>query len=267
MRNVVEAIVLGLFVNLSICYADPLIIAHRGASKDAPENTIPAFELAWQQGADAIEGDFHFTKDGEIVCIHDKNTLKVSGKDIEVRKSTLAVLRQLEVGRYHSDAYEGTTIPTIAEVFATIPSGKKFYIEIKSSPAIVPKLIEEIEKSGLSESQITVISFKENVIRALKVKAPQYKAYWLSGFKKASSGELKPSAKKILRTLKKTRADGFSSSKTGISDSVIKEVKARGYEYHVWTIDDGDTAKQLVEWGAQSITTNVPGEMRKMLFE
>lgn len=53
--------------------AESLIVAHRGASEDAPENTLPAFELAWEQGADAIEGDFHLTADGHVICLHDKD--------------------------------------------------------------------------------------------------------------------------------------------------------------------------------------------------
>ena len=267
MRNVVKISILGLIASFRVCFADPLIVAHRGASKDAPENTIPAFELAWKQGADAIEGDFHLSRDGEIICIHDKDTRKTSGQNLKVRKSTLYELRQLDVGKYHSAGYAGTRVPTLAEVFQTVPQGKKFYIEIKSGPKLVPKLIEEIAKSGLDEDQIVVISFKENVIRALKARAPQYKAMWLSGFKESDSGKKTPSLNRILKTLKRIQADGFSSSKSGIELSIIKEVKASGYEYHVWTIDDGDTAKQLLEWGAQSITTNIPGEMREMLFE
>ena len=267
MRSTTEVFVCGLVANINVCFADPLIVAHRGASKDAPENTIPAFELAWKQGADAIEGDFHLSKDGEIVSIHDRDTGKTSDRNLIVRKSTLDELRQLDVGKYHSVGYAGTRMPTLAEVFQTVPQGKKFYIEIKSEPKIIPRLVEEIAKSGLDENQIVVISFKEKVIRALKARAPQYKAMWLSGFKEAASGKKTPSLNRILKTLKKIRADGFSSSKSGIEQSIIKGVKASGYEYHVWTIDDGDTAKQLVEWGAQSITTNIPGEMREMLFE
>ena len=63
----------------SLHAAEPFLVAHRGASHDAPENTLPAFELAWKQGADAIEGDFHLTKDGKIVCLHDYDTKRVSG--------------------------------------------------------------------------------------------------------------------------------------------------------------------------------------------
>ena len=67
---------------------EPLIVAHRGASRDAPSNTIPAFQLAWKQGADAIEGDFHLSKDGEIVCFHDADTKRVAGTQLVVRQST-----------------------------------------------------------------------------------------------------------------------------------------------------------------------------------
>lgn len=74
--------------------AEPFIVAHRGASHDAPENTLAAFELAWEQGADAIEGDFHLTQDGHIVCLHDKDTKRTAGKKLVVGKSSLEELRK-----------------------------------------------------------------------------------------------------------------------------------------------------------------------------
>ena len=74
----------------SLSFAKPLIVAHRGASFEAPENTLPAFNLAWEQGADAIEGDFLLTKDGHIVCIHDRTTKRFCEEDLEVAKSTPA---------------------------------------------------------------------------------------------------------------------------------------------------------------------------------
>jgi glycerophosphoryl diester phosphodiesterase len=81
-------------------FAEPFIVAHRGASADAPENTLPAFELAWKQGADAIEGDFHLTRDGKIVCIHDYDTQRVSGSKRVVKDSTLDELRALDAGAW-----------------------------------------------------------------------------------------------------------------------------------------------------------------------
>lgn len=245
--------------------ANPLIVAHRGASKDAPENTIPAFELAWKQNADAIEGDFHLTSDGHIVCIHNYDTEKYTGQKLVVQATSLEKLRTLDVGSYHNSRFEGAVIPTIAEVFATIPEGGKIYIEVKCGREIVPTLREAIRNSGLKDDQIVVISFQEEVIREIKRQAPQFKACWLSGFKEDASGHLKPSLQTVLHTLKDIRADGFSSSQEGITEALIKGVQAEGYEYHVWTVDDAATARRFLDWGALSITTNVPGVMRSRL--
>jgi glycerophosphoryl diester phosphodiesterase len=240
---------------------EPLIVAHRGASRDAPENTIPAFQLAWEQGADAIEGDFHLSKDGEIVCFHDADTKRVAGTQLVVRQSTLAELKQLDVGATHGVAFNGTRIPTIAEVFATIPQGKKIFIEVKCGAEIIPTLLNEIDQSGLTQEQIVVISFNKQVIQQLKIKAPQYKASWLCSFNKQETGEITPSLATVLKTLKQIQADGLSSN-TAVPASVIEAVSQQGYEWHVWTINDLNTARRMQALGVLSITTDVPGTMR-----
>lgn len=232
---------------------EPMIVAHRGASRDAPENTIPAFKLAWEQGADAIEGDFHLTTDGHIVCTHDG-----------IGKKTLAELRSLHAARYRG-AFKGTTIPTIAEVFSTIPDKKKIFIEIKCGTEIIPALLEEIGKSGLKREQIVVISFKANVLNELKAKAPWMKTSWLCGFSKnKASGGATPSLEKVIETLKSIKADALSSS-TSIPDEFIGPIKKQGYEWHVWTVNDAAQARKMKALGAASITTDVPGHMKKQL--
>ena len=240
---------------------EPLIVAHRGASRDAPENTIPAFQLAWEQGADAIEGDFHLSKDGEIVCFHDADTKRVAGTQLVVRQSTLAELKQQDVGATHGVAFNGTRIPTIAEVFATIPQGKKIFIEVKCGAEIIPTLLNEIDQSGLTQEQIVVISFNKQVIQQLKIKAPQYKASWLCSFNKQETGEITPALATVLKTLKQIQADGLSSN-TALPASVIEAVSQQGYEWHVWTINDLKTARRMQALGVLSITTDVPGSMR-----
>ena len=240
---------------------EPLIVAHRGASRDAPENTIPAFQLAWEQGADAIEGDFHLSKDGEIVCFHDADTKRVAGTQLVVRQSTLAELKQQDVGATHGVAFNGTRIPTIAEVFATIPQGKKIFIEVKCGAEIIPTLLNEIDQSGLTQEQIVVISFNKQVIQQLKIKAPQYKASWLCSFNKQETGEITPALATVLKTLKQIQADGLSSN-TAVPASVIEAVSQQGYEWHVWTINDLKTARRMQALGVLSITTDVPGSMR-----
>ena len=111
--------------------AEPFLVAHRGASRDAPENTVPAFELAWRQGADAIEGDFRLTADGRIVCMHDADGERTGGRKLAVAAATLAELRQLDVGAWKGQAWKGTPPPTLAEVLATVPPGKSVYLEVK----------------------------------------------------------------------------------------------------------------------------------------
>lgn len=235
-----------------------LIVAHRGASADAPENTLPAFNLAWEHGADAVEGDFYLTKDGEIVCIHDANTERTTGIRMEVSKTTLKELRKLDYGSWKGEQWKGTKIPTIAEVFSTIPPGKKIYIEIKIGPEIIPPLLKEIRKSGLQDEQIVIISFDPSVIHAAKVHAPQFTANWLAGLEKDENGKTKPSAKKVLTILEQTGADGFSSVLRVIDQPYIQQIMDAGYQYHVWTVNDLKTAQRFKRWGAKSITTDVP---------
>lgn len=102
-----------------------LLIGHRGASHEAPENTLTAFELAWEEGADGIEADFRLTRDGQIVCMHDENTRRTTGISLTVADSLLDDLRRLDVGRWRGLAWAGTRIPTLSEVLAILPAGKK----------------------------------------------------------------------------------------------------------------------------------------------
>jgi glycerophosphoryl diester phosphodiesterase len=245
---------------------DPVIVAHRGASKVAPENTLPAFRIAWEENADAIEGDFQLTKDGAIVCIHDKDTKRISGVKKVVEESTLEELRKLDAGAWFGEKWRGTQIPLISEVLATIPGGKKIYIEIKSGPEILPKLFDELAKSGLKKNQVVVISFDKDVIRNFKSKEPDIKAFWLSDFKKDKfSDRIEPSLKNVIDVLKQTGADGYSSTHKIIEDSFVKAIQNEGFEYHVWTVDDPEIALRFKRLGAKSITTNLPGYIKKVL--
>jgi glycerophosphoryl diester phosphodiesterase len=256
-----------LLAGISANAEEPMIVAHRGASREAPENTVAAFRLAWHQGADAIEGDFQLTKDGHIVCIHDKDTKRVAGRKLVVSKSALEELRRLDVGAHRGKKFEGTVIPTIAEVFSTIPEGKKIYIEVKCGVEIIPALLEELKRSGLNREQVVVICFNKEVLQELKTKAPQYKVSWLCRVKRNRSGKISPSLKKVLTTLEQINADGFSASKDAINEAFMEGVMEKGYEYHVWTVDDVKTARRFSKWGALSVTTNVPGYMRRNLVE
>ncbi len=259
MRTPIACALLLFAVHLN---ADILIVAHRGASDYAPENTLPAFELAWKQGADAVEGDFYLTKDGQIVCIHDSSTQRVSEVTKIVKDSTLSELHTIDVGSWFDKSFQGTRIPTLAEVLATVPKGKKIYIEVKCGPEILPQMFKELARSTLERDQIVVISFNEDVIRELKKKDPGIKAYWLKSFTRDSAtGELNPTLNSALEILKTIKADGISTSYPEIDEKFIREVEKAGFEYHVWTVDHVETAREFKQWGARSITTNIPKYM------
>ncbi len=255
-----------LFFTITALASEPLIVAHRGASHDAPENTIPAFELAWQKNADAIEGDFYLTTDGKIVCFHDGNIKRVTGVDLEIKECSYDQLRDLDAGAWKDEKFKGTRIPTLKQVLEVVPDGKMIYVEIKCGPEIIPSMLKEFEKSGLKDEQIVIISFNESVIKAMREKAPQYKANWLSGFKE-ENGVVTPTLESVLATLKDIKATGFSSSHKLIEKDFIDAVKNAGYEYHVWTVDDTDIANRFKTWGAGSITTNRPEFIRENLNE
>ena len=195
-----------------LSFSKPLVVAHRGASFDAPENTLPAFKLAWEQGADAIEGDFLLTKDGHIVCIHDRTTKRFCDQDLVVAKSTLKQLKALDVGSWKNEKYVGTRIPTISEVFATVPEGKKIFVEVKCGVEIISPLVKEIKKSKLEPEQIILICFKAEVVKSFKENLPYHKAFWLSGFKKDKKGAWNPSIESVLATIKSCTADGSTPS-------------------------------------------------------
>lgn len=261
----VNAISYGLLFSLvfQMHAAEPLIVAHRGASFDAPENTLPAFELAWKRGADAVEGDFLLSKDGHIVCVHDKKTKKVADQNLEVVTSTLKELQALDVGSSKDEKFRGTRIPTLPEVFATVPKGKKIFVEVKCGPEIVEPLIKEIDRSGLTHDQVVLICFNGEVIRKFKKVKPKHKAYWLCSFRE-KKGVLTPDLKTIMDTLKSTGADGLDSH-FSIPEEFSQAVLDAGYEWHTWTVNDPGMAKQLVQRGVHSITTDRPGFLRDAL--
>jgi glycerophosphoryl diester phosphodiesterase len=243
----------------------PIIIAHRGASHDAPENTLAAFKLAFEQGADGIEGDFYLSKDNQIVCMHDKTTKRTSNKDLSVADSTLEELRQLDVGSWKAPRFANERIPTLAEVLKVVPKGKVIYVEIKCGPEIVPHLPKVFRESGLSDEQIRIIAFDENVIVACKKLLPGIKANWLTGYKQnKESKKWSPTPQAVFKTLKEIRADGLGTkAETQVVDrKFVEKLADIGCEFHVWTINEIPLAQQFQKLGAISITTDRPRFLR-----
>ena len=243
----------------------PLVIAHRGSSAQAPENTLPAFELAWQQEADGIEADFQLTKDGHIVCFHDKDTKRIAGEKLLVKDATLAALRELDAGTWKGEKYKGTRIPTIAEVLATIPPGKKIFIEIKCGPEIIDPLVRELASSGLSPNQVVVICFDSAVLKALNERDPQWRTGWLCSFSKKAKDTSRISPEKVMNTLGEIRASALLSGGGNVSEDLLGKLTAAGIQHYVWTINDPKLAASYRAQGTGAIITDVPLEMLNAL--
>ncbi len=245
-----------------------LIVAHRGASYDAPENTLSAFKLAWRKGADAVEGDFMLTKDGHVVCIHDKTTKRTGGVDRKVADSTLAELREAEYGGWKDARWKGEPIPTLAEALAVVPEGRKIFIEVKCGPEITPKLKAALADSGLKPGQVVVIAFDEQVIAASKREMPEIKACWLTSFKPDKKEQAwTPSVDSVIATLKRIKADGVDcrAEPRAVNEEFVRRVREAGMELHCWTVNDPKLAVRFRDLGFDSITTDRPAFIRDSL--
>jgi glycerophosphoryl diester phosphodiesterase len=109
----------------------PLITAHRGASHDAPENTLAALRLGFEQGADAGECDVRLTSDGRVVLLHDEGTHRVAACNLVAARHSLESLRRADVGAWKGPRYAGERIPTLEEALAVVPAGRRLLVEIK----------------------------------------------------------------------------------------------------------------------------------------
>ena len=243
----------------------PLIVAHRGASFDAPENTLCAFRLGWEQGADAIEADFHLTRDGQIACMHDATTGRTGSADLKIGDCTLEELRKLDVGVHRGTKFAGERIPTLAEVLATVPKGGKIFLELKSGPAIVGAVRAELHRTQFLLSQLMIISFDSAVLAEAKRRLPQVKTSWLCGFHGLRGGWTPP-IEEILKVLQECRADGLDANAHECVDrTFVRKLREAGKGFHAWTVDLPATAKRFAELGVDSITTNCPGAIRASL--
>jgi glycerophosphoryl diester phosphodiesterase len=245
----------------------PLIIGHRGASRDAPENTLESFRLAWEQGADGIEADFRLTADGRIISMHDTRTGRTTCLDLDVAGSTLEELRRLDAGLWKGAVWSGAMIPTLDEVLAALPDGSWFFIEIKSGPEIITTLEKVLQASGRTPERIRLLSFNADLIKELKRRLPDWYACWLCDYRCSLLKNVwRPSRAEILDTLRRSGADGIASADRAILDrGLVGMLKGLGKEIHIWTVDHLPAAQRLCSLQVDSIMTNRPGWLRQKL--
>ena len=247
----------------------PEIIAHRGASADAPENTLAAILLAWQLVADAAEIDVLLTADGEIVAIHDETMLRTAGVDWAVATHSLAELKTLDVGSWKSSRFKGERIPTLAEVLEIVPPGKRLFIEVKCGPEAIPELKRTLAKANTSRVQTVLISLDFYTIVAAKQALPDRVAFWVTEqFARGLSQqcELGPPTAVLIERAIAVGMDGLD-----INDlperprGDIALIRQAGLRSCIWTVNSVERAAWLRDEGMQSITTDVPAKLRAAL--
>ncbi len=270
MRNVCLTLLTLLIVFCSASAKGQFVVAHRGASYDAPENTLAAFRLAWQKNSDAIEGDFYVTSDERIVCIHDKSTKRVAPKQptLKVVDSTLEQLRTLDVGSWKHERYSAERIPTLKQVLETVPDGKQIFVEIKCGPEILPLMKPQLATSGLKPEQIVIICFNQDVVTQSRKMMPQYDVNWLTSYKqKTANGPWTPSQNEVLQVLSRTGATGLGTNGNlnVINQAFVNSVRSAGFGFHVWTVNDVAPARQFADFGSLSITTDRPAFIRNAI--
>jgi len=244
----------------------PLIIAHRGASYYAPDNTMASVKLAWEQNTDALEVDVHKTKDDRIVVIHDRDTLRTTGIKIIIGEENLSDIQKLDAGSWKAPKYKNEYIPDLAEVLITVPIDKKICIEIKSADCVdlIQKLIEE---SDLRPDQIVFMDFDINTVIEAKRVFTQSEILWLYEFILPLKQEnVRDTFNMIIDKALTVGANGINIEfNSFIDNTLVKNVHDLGLKFYIWTVNDISDANNLMSWGVDGITTDRPGWMKKNL--
>lgn len=244
----------------------PKIIAHRGASFYAPENTLASVRLGWAQDADAVETDIHLTRDGEVVALHDHTLKRTAGHEGRVAEMTLAEVRALDAGVWKDAVYAGERVPFLSELLATTPAGKEWYVELKVGPEIVPPLVRVLAESSVPLESVTLISFYPETLRAAKAALPRCAAYRLASGHEAGRQRTTEDLDKFIAEAREAGFDGLDlGNDWPIDAAFVRRVRDAGLSFHVWTINSPERACELAALGVDSLTTDRPDLIRSAL--
>lgn len=243
-----------------------LIIAHRGESYEAPENTLASINLAWNRNADAIEIDVHLTGDNKIAVIHDSNTSRTGDRYKKIKSESFEELKKIDVGKFKGEQWVDEKIPSLEEVLQTIPAGKKIFIEIKCGQEILPEIPKILQYSTSKTDQIKFICFNLEIISKLKKILPQYEMYWLRNIEHKKFWFWKLNSDQMIKEIKENRLDGLNIRGNKLIDNnFVEKVRNAGLKLFVWTINNPEEAKKFITLGVDGITTDRPFWLKQVL--
>ncbi len=244
----------------------PLVLAHRGANKVAPQNTLPAFEKAIQFNADGIETDVHLCKDGEIVICHNYTVDATSNGKGSIDEMTFAELRQLDFGSYFSNDFKGVTLPTLAELLSLVKNMNLINIEIKAPQKdsdLVKRVVEEVYKFGIEKNSI-ISCFDPECIRQVKEIDKNLKTGLLYENDELGNEIMTFGVAKYCQQLK---ADAAHPHRDLITHKEIIELHNLGIAVNPWTVNLKEDIIRLAKWGCDALITDIPDFCRQVLKE
>lgn len=231
------------------------IIAHRGDSWHAPENTMASVTSAWAKNTDAVEIDVYLTKDNRVVALHDRTTGRTGDIELHVNESTSEELRRVDVGSWKDEAFAGEPIPLLEDIVASIPRGKRLFIEIKGTAETVPYISEIVEASG-TRDQVAVIGFELDTVKASKAAMPDIPTYWLVSAPRDDEDNPQPIPVVAAATAKQNGLDGLNVNHQGISKELVDECRRLGLGIFVWTVNEVPDLTAMAHLGVDGITTD-----------
>ncbi len=233
-----------------------LVIAHRGASAYAPENTMPAFELAVQLKADMLELDVQRSADGVLVCYHDFTTERWNGQQRQISDCTLAELQQLDIN--------GARIATLAEVCSFVrESGVQVNVEIKGLG--IGEDIADLLREERIEEQVLFSSFSTVALHEIEQAAPHIPRAYLMGTR-----TLHPSIRLReswpFRSLRRANCVAWHPVyQIPLLRRIVPRVQRAGFIVNVWTVNEVTIMERLLQIGVDGIITDVPDVLRKVM--
>ncbi len=235
----------------------PMIIAHRGSSNAAPENTLAALRAAIEERADGVEIDVRMTKDGEIILMHDSTLKRTAGIDDNISQLTYSELADVDVGSWFSSSYIGEKIPTLREALELCKGEMAIMIEVKGGRYdrydIAKKVVSDVEEMGMSQD-VVVASFNQDVLKEIKELNSSIVTCLILRFAYGNISEME-------------HVDMFSMESYFVYKGISKNIKNSGKSLAVWTLNDRRQMASLRDMGIDQVVTDNPVRAREVFYE
>jgi glycerophosphoryl diester phosphodiesterase len=230
-----------------------VVIAHRGASGKAPENTLAAVRQAIEDGADFVEIDVQETADGKVVVMHDSDFMKLSGEPLKIWDATFEQVRSLDVGSWFAPEFASERVPTLREVLLVARGRVRVVIELKyygHDEQLEQRVVDIVEATDMTD-QVQLMSLKYPAVQKLHALRPD----WTVGLLAATA----------IGDLVRLDADFLAVKATIAKRSLIRSARAAGKPLYVWTLNDPVSMSRMVSRGVDGIITDEPAIAREVL--